>query len=109
MFNKLAGIAIATVFTLIYSGNVDWFQNFNDSVSESLGSDVIGHHRGSGGAIYLFLPVIGSVFFLLFPSLSARFFSPKDMYEQPILKRDFWFIPGYFLALVGWGLLYVFE
>ena len=115
MLHRLAGITLGILFILIYTGNVDWFSNFNQSVSEALGSDLeISYYTGGGvvskeGVIYLFLPAIFSVFFLLFPSLSARLFSPKDMYNQPMLSRGFWFIPGYFMALVALGLLYVYE
>jgi len=115
MFNRIAGIIIGTIFYLIYTGRVNWFSNFNDSVGTALNSDLDvmyfsgGGVVGSGGVTYLYIPAILSVFCLIFPSLSARFFSPKDNNGRPILEKNFWFIPGYFLALVGWGLLYVYK
>ncbi|WP_448556829.1 hypothetical protein [Thalassotalea montiporae] len=115
MFNKVAGLAIGITFFLIYSGNVDWFSSFNTSVEEALSTNPnYSYYTGragfsAGGVIYLYIPVILSVFFLVFPSLSSQLFSPKDNYGKPILSKDFWCIPGYLLALVGWGLLYVYE
>ena len=115
MFNKIAGLAIGITFYLIYSGNVDSFSNFNTSVEEALSTNpdysyiTGGAGFSSGGVIYLYIPVILSVFFLVFPSLSAQFFSPKDNCAKPILSEGFWCIPGYLLALVGWGLLYIYE
>ena len=115
MFNKIAGIAIGITFYLIYSGNVDWFSNFNVSVEKALSTSLEysymtgGAGFSAGGVIYLYIPVILSVLFLVFPSLSAHYFSPKDKYGKPILSAGFWCIPGYLLALVGWGMLYIYE
>lgn len=62
MFHRLAGIAISILFALIYTGNLDWFSNFNESVARSLDSDLDVDYRSSnggvnsGGVIYLYMP-----------------------------------------------------
>ena len=107
--HKIFSFAFSTFFILVFTRNIDYFQGFNQTVDSLAAIENVFYHKGQGGFVYVYLPAIFSTLFLIFPGQAAHWFSPRNGDNGYVLKEGFWIVAGYFTALVGWGLLFVFE
>ena len=94
----------------MFTGAVDYFQGFNRAVDViSKTGNIVYPSLRAPVPQYVYIPAILSALFLLLPGLAARWLSPRNGSGGYLLTDGFWVISGYFMALTGLGLLYVFE
>lgn len=62
------------------------------------------------GLWYVFIAPIFTIVCFLFPGVLANRYSPKSgLFGKPVLTEGFWYIVGYFMMFVSYGLFKLFE
>ena len=106
--HRFIGLVLAVVYLLLFSGNLDWFQGFNNSAAVvAEGSPVSKAHRGISTVYWL---AFMSCYCLIFPRNVSMSMSPRTgLLQERILKSGFFVFFGYFFTLVTFLILGVFE
>lgn len=112
LFHIVLGCVLAIMYFYILMNLDKFFPGVveADKAANSGESGWAVSQKASGGLYYVFIAPIFTIVCFLFPDVLANRYSPKSgLFGKPILTEGFWYIVGYFMIFVSYGLFKLFE
>lgn len=109
-FHKIIGCFFGLIFILIFTGKLDWFNEFQHAQDIAMSSDSGIPFRSRFGFVYIYTLSFLSVFFIVCPAITTRIWcSNFESVRELNLKERVWIFFGYFLLFITFGILFCFE